>query len=99
MNIKNNFLTFKGNIFGAIIASIIAFPQALAFGVASGMGASAGIWGAIILSFVAGILGGNLPFVSGTTGPTAIISALIVSQAAGDITIIIPVLEIGRAHV
>lgn len=92
MNIKNNFLTFKGNIFGAIIASIIAFPQALAFGVASGMGASAGIWGAIILSFIAGILGGNLPFVSGTTGPTAIISALIVSQAAGDITIIIPVL-------
>lgn len=55
------FSSLKGDIFGAIIASIIAFPQALAFGVASGMGASAGIWGAIILSLFAGVLGCNLP--------------------------------------
>ena len=92
MSIKDKLSTFKGDIFGAVIASIIAFPQALAFGVASGMGASAGIWGAIILSFIVGILGANLPFVSGTTGPTAIITALIVSQTASDITAIIPIL-------
>ncbi len=48
MKNKEKLLTLKGDIFGAIIATIIAFPQALAFGVASGMGASAGIWGAII---------------------------------------------------
>ncbi len=41
--------TIKGDFFGGVIASIIALPQALAFGVASGLGAAVGIWGAIIL--------------------------------------------------
>ena len=86
------FSSLKGDIFGAIIASIIAFPQALAFGVASGMGASAGIWGAIILSLFAGVLGCNLPFVSGPTGPVAIITATVVALCGGNITSIISVL-------
>lgn len=90
--IKDKLLTFKGDLFGGIIATIIAFPQALAFGVASGMGASAGIWGAIILSLIAGLLGCNLPLVSGPTGPTAIIIAAIVGMASGNITSVISIL-------
>ena len=90
--INNKFLTFKGDFFGGIIAAIIAFPQALAFGVASGMGASAGIWGAIILSLIAGGLGCNLPFVSGPTGPTAIIIATVVATCSGDMSSVITVL-------
>ena len=62
----------KGDFFGGVIASIIAFPQALAFGVASGLGAVAGIWGAIVLSFVGAILGLNCPIISGPTGPSTI---------------------------
>lgn len=91
MKIQEKFLTLKGDIFGAIIAVIIAFPQAVAFGEASGMGASAGILGAIILSFMVGILGCNLAIISGPTGPTAIIAALIVSGANGDFAQIIPI--------
>lgn len=90
--IKEKLLTFKGDLFGGIIAAIIAFPQALAFGVASGMGAAAGIWGAIILSLIAGILGCNLPLVSGPTGPTAIIIATIVGMASGNISSVISIL-------
>ena len=58
MNILNkpqiqNFLnTSKGDFLGGVLASIIALPQALAFGVATGLGAQAGLWGAIILSLV-----------------------------------------------
>lgn len=92
MKNKKYLSTIKGDLFGAIIATIIAFPQALAFGVASGMGASAGIWGAIILSFVAGILGCNLPIISGPTGPTAIIVALVISSVNGNLTNVIPIL-------
>lgn len=91
MKIQEKFLTLKGDIFGAIIAAIIAFPQAVAFGEASGMGASAGILGAIILSFIVGILGCNLSIISGPTGPTAIIAALIVSGASGNFAQIIPI--------
>lgn len=86
------FNNLKGDIFGAIIASIIAFPQALAFGVASGMGASAGIWGAIILSLFAGVLGCNLPFVSGPTGPVAIITATVVALCRGNVTSVVTIL-------
>ncbi len=72
---KNLFKHIKGDIFGAVTAGIIAFPQALAFGVSSGFGAAAGIWGAVILSFVTGIIGCSLPLISGPTGPAAIIIA------------------------
>ena len=89
---NKNISTIKGDIYGAIIAAIIAFPQALAFGVASGMGAGAGLWGAVILSFVAGILGCNLPLISGPTGPCAIITAVIVASVAGNISLVIPIL-------
>ncbi len=82
----------KGDLFGSIIASIIAFPQAIAFGVASGLGAEAGIWGAIILSFIVGVLGCNLPFVSGPTGPVAIITAVIISSLNGNLSGVIPIL-------
>lgn len=75
----------KGDFFGAITASIIAFPQALAFGVASGLGASAGLWGAIILSLFTGIFGGNIPIVSGPTGPSSIIIATIILSMHNDI--------------
>ena len=64
-----------GDTFGAINSAIITLPQALAFGVATGFGAGAGLWGAIILCFAAGLLGPRIPVISGTTGPVAIVVA------------------------
>lgn len=64
--------TLKGDTAGGVIAAIVALPQALAFGVATGFGAIAGVWGAIILCFVAGIFGANTPLISGPTGPCTI---------------------------
>ena len=55
MKIKEKLQVLAGDILGGLNASIITLPQALAFGVATGFGASAGIWGAIILCFVAGL--------------------------------------------
>lgn len=39
--------TFRGDFFGGLTAGIVALPLALAFGVASGFGAVAGLYGAI----------------------------------------------------
>lgn len=74
-NVQNKLKIFTGDFFGGINSAIITLPQALAFGVATGFGAGAGIWGAIILCFVAGMLGPRVPLVSGTTGPVAIVVA------------------------
>lgn len=98
MNILNkpqiqNFLnTSKGDFLGGVLASIIALPQALAFGVATGLGASAGLWGAIILSFIVGLFGCKYPLISGPTGPTTIIIASAIALYTGKPELILAIL-------
>ncbi len=83
--IKTKLNIFAGDVFGGINSAIITLPQALAFGVATGFGAGAGLWGAIILCFVAGILGTKTPLISGTTGPVAIVVASMMLALKNDI--------------
>lgn len=85
MDLKNKLQIFAGDILGGLNAAIITLPQSLAFGVATGFGASAGIWGAIILSFAAGILGTRIPMISGVTGPIAIVVASIMHALNKDL--------------
>ncbi len=76
--------TFRGDFFGGLTAGIVALPLALAFGVASGFGAVAGLYGAIALGFFAALLGGTPSQVSGPTGPMTVIVAAAVTSLAGD---------------
>ncbi|SFZ97571.1 Sulfate permease [hydrothermal vent metagenome] len=71
--------TLPGDIFGGLTAAIVALPLALAFGVQSGMGAIAGLYGAIALGIFAALLGGTKTQISGPTGPMVVVSALVVS--------------------
>ena len=50
--------TLRGDIFGGVTTAVVGLPVALAFGVASGMGAMAGLYGAIALGFFAAVCGG-----------------------------------------
>jgi len=75
----------KGDIFGGITAAIIALPLALAFGVASGAGAVAGLYGAIVLGFLASLFGGTPTQISGPTGPMTVVFASAIAVFAGDI--------------
>mgnify|MGYP004661831149 CR=1 FL=1 len=61
--IKTRLKILTGDILGSLNSAIVALPQALAFGVATGFGASAGVWGAIILCMIAGLIGGKIPLV------------------------------------
>ncbi len=76
--------TLKGDIFGGITAAVVALPLALAFGVQSGMGAIAGLYGAIVLGFFAALFGGTSTQISGPTGPMTVVSSAII---AGEIAI------------
>jgi sulfate permease, SulP family len=75
----------KGDLFGGLTAAIVALPLALAFGVASGAGALAGLWGAILVGFFAAVFGGTRHQVSGPTGPMTVVMALVITQLDGNL--------------
>ncbi|MDX8389779.1 MAG: SulP family inorganic anion transporter, partial [Mariprofundaceae bacterium] len=81
-------LNLKGNLFGGLTAAVIALPLALAFGVASGLGPAAGIYGAIILGFVAALFGGTPTQISGPTGPMTVVLAAAVVTLHHDVELI-----------
>ena len=83
-----DFKNLKGDLSGGIVAGIIALPLALAFGVQSGLGAAAGLYGAIAVGVFAALFGGTATQASGPTGPMTVVSAAIVVfaiEAAGSI--------------
>lgn len=92
MDIKAKLQILSGDILGGINSAIVALPQALAFGVATGFGAAAGIWGAIILCFIAGIIGTKVPMISGPTGPMTIVIASIAAALGYDMQAVITIM-------
>ena len=90
--IKSYLKIFAGDVLGSLNSAIVALPQVLAFGVATGFGASAGVWGAIILCFIAGLIGSKVPLVSGITGPVTIVIASIMAALNADISSVILVI-------
>lgn len=93
---KNIFKHLRGDIFGGITAGIIALPLALAFGVSSGLGPTAGLYGAIFLSFFAAILGGTNTQISGPTAPMTALSmvviATLIASNDGDVGKALPII-------
>jgi sulfate permease, SulP family len=67
-NLKNDF-------FAGLTAAIVSLPLALAFGVASGFGPAAGIYGAIITGILAAMFGGTPLQVTGPTAPMTVFVA------------------------
>ncbi|BAC95531.1 sulfate permease [Vibrio vulnificus YJ016] len=78
-----NDINLKGDLFGGVTTAIISLPLALAFGVASGAGAEAGLWGAILVGLFAALFGGSSTLISEPTGPmTVIMTAVLTSMVA-----------------
>jgi sulfate permease, SulP family len=72
---KFNLSHLRGDIFGGLTAAVVALPLALAFGVQSGAGPIAGLYGAIFVGFFAALFGGTKTQVSGPTGPMTVVMA------------------------
>lgn len=72
-------LSLKGDLFGGVTTAIISLPLALAFGVASGAGAEAGLWGAILVGLCASLFGGSSTLISEPTGPMTVIMTAVLT--------------------
>jgi SulP family sulfate permease len=77
-----NFKNLRGDVFGGVTAAIVALPLALAFGVSSGAGPIAGLYGAIATGFFAALCGGTPSQISGPTGPMTVVMATIFTAVA-----------------
>ena len=80
---KYDLRTFQGDVFGGITSAVVALPVALAFGIASGLGAAAGMYGAIAVGFFASVFGGTRSQISGPTPSMTVAMAVIISAHAG----------------
>ncbi len=81
----------RGDIFGGLTAGVVALPLALAFGVASGFGAVAGLYGAIAVGLLAAVFGGTPTQISGPTGPMTVVFASAVIAFPGNSAAILAV--------
>ncbi len=62
----------RGDVLAGVTVAMVVLPMALAFGVASGLGAIAGMWSAVAAGLIAGPLSGSAWSVGGPTGPMTI---------------------------
>ncbi len=79
-----NTTNLRGDLMGGLTAGIVALPLALAFGEASGAGPIAGLYGAIIVGFLASLFGGTGSQVSGPTGPMVVVFAGVFASLSGE---------------
>ncbi len=75
-----HFRNWQGDFFGGLTAAIVALPMALAFGVASGAGAIAGLYCAILLGFFAALFGGTPTLISNPTGPMTVVITTVIAN-------------------
>ena len=85
----------RGDVLGGTTAAFVALPLALAYGVASGMGAAAGLYGAIAVGFFAAFFGGTPTQISGPTAPMTIVMAVVIASHADSLSEALIVIVLG----
>lgn len=99
--------SWRGDLLAGLTVAVVALPLALGFGVASGLGAAAGLVTAVVAGAVAAVLGGSHLQVSGPTGAMTVVllpvvarhgteSVPVVAIMAGGLVVLAGVLGIGR---
>ncbi len=75
----------RGDVLGGITAGSISLPTAMGYGVISGLGPVAGLYGALAVSFFAGIFGGTRGMTSGPNILVTLTMAVVVAEYATSI--------------
>ncbi len=99
--------SWKGDLLAGATVAIVALPLALAFGITTGLGATAGLITAIVAGLVAAVFGGSNVQVSGPTGAMTVVlvpivehygrdAVLVVAMMAGVLVVIAGLVRAGR---
>jgi SulP family sulfate permease len=98
----------RADLTAGLTVAVVALPLALAFGVASGLGARAGLITAIVAGALAAVFGGSNLQVSGPTGAMTVVlipvvrhyganGVLMVGMLAGCVLVVAAFMGLGRA--
>lgn len=74
-------LPTRGDLFGGLSAGVVALPLCLAFGVVSGLGPEAGLYGAIAGGILASVFGGAPTLITGPTAPMTLVAVTVVGAS------------------
>ncbi len=74
----------RADVRGGVNAAVLSLPVALAFGVLSGAGPIAGVYGAVCVGLFSALFGGTPGQISGPTGPTALVMVTVFITFNGD---------------
>ena len=81
--------SWRGDVLAGITVGVVALPLALAFGITSGLRASAGLVTAIVAGLIAAVFGGSNVQVSGPTGAmTVVLGPVVVQHGAGAVLVV-----------
>ena len=72
--------SWRSDLMAGLTVGVVALPLALGFGVASGVGAAAGLVTAVVAGFVAAVFGGSQLQVSGPTGAMTVVLVPVVAR-------------------
>lgn len=81
--------SWRGDVVAGVTVGVVALPLALAFGITSGLGATAGLMTAIVAGFVAALFGGSNVQVSGPTGAMTVVLVPLVAKYGSDAALIV----------
>lgn len=81
--------TWRRDVLAGVTVGVVALPLALAFGVASGLGANVGLITAIVGGLAAAVFGGSHVQVSGPTGAMTVVLAPVVSTVGFDGVVVV----------
>ncbi len=84
LQVSDKLLTLRGDVFGGLTAAVVALPLSLAFGVASGLGAIAGLYSAVAVGMLGALFGGARTQISGPTAPLSVAMSVVFIDYAGE---------------
>ena len=101
MRLNYGLRRLSGDTFGGATTAATVLPMALAYGVATGMGAIAGMYGAIVVGFCTAVFGGTPARISYTAAAMAVAMMVVLNEHADSVSealtiVALGVLRIGR---
>ena len=84
--------SWRGDLVAGLTVGVVALPLALAFGITTGLGATAGLTTAIVAGLVAAVFGGSNVQVSGPTGAMTVVLVPLVARYGADAVVVVGIL-------